>query len=108
MEIPQSENQYIEFKSERVSAKIFAEEVVAFANAEGGEIWLGVEDDRQVTGISRSYEEDVMNICRTGVIPPLQPSYQERVIKGVKVACIAISKGVDRPYYTSKNRYFIA
>ncbi|MCD4721406.1 MAG: putative DNA binding domain-containing protein [Desulfobacula sp.] len=107
MKIPKSENQYIEFKSERVSAKVFAEEVVAFANAEGGEIWLGVEDDRQITGISRSYEEDVMNICRAGVIPPLQPSYQEVVIEGAKIARIAIAKGVDRPYYTSKNRYFI-
>ena len=107
MGIPRSENQYIEFKSERVTAKVIAEEIVAFANAEGGEIWLGVEDDRQVTGITRSYEEDVMNICRTGVIPPLQPLYQEIDIEDVKIARIAISKGVDRPYYTSKNRYFI-
>ena len=107
MEIPQSENQYIEFKSERVSAKDLAEEMVAFANAEGGEIWLGVEDDRQITGISRSYEEDIMNICREGVIPPLQPTYQQIEIAGMIVACISISKGVDRPYYTSKNRYLI-
>ena len=107
MGIPRSENQYIEFKSERVTAKVIAEEIVAFANAEGGEIWLGVEDDRQVTGITRSYEEDVMNICRTGVIPPLQPLYQEIDIEDVKIARIAIAKGVDRPYYTSENRYFI-
>ena len=107
MEIPQSENQYIEFKSERVSAKNLAEEIVAFANAEGGEIWLGIEDDRQITGVSRSYEEDVMNICREGVIPPLRPTYQELEIEGVKVAHVSIAKGVDRPYYTSRNRYFI-
>ncbi|MCD6532988.1 MAG: putative DNA binding domain-containing protein [Deltaproteobacteria bacterium] len=107
MKIPRAENQYIEFKSEKVSAKKLAEEIVAFANGEGGEIWLGIEDDRQVTGISRSYEEDVMNICREGVIPPLRPSYQEMEIDNVKVACIEIPKGVDRPYYTSNNRYFI-
>ena len=105
--IPQSENQYIEFKSEKVSAKQLAEEIVAFANAEGGEIWLGVEDDRKITGITRSYEEDLMNICREGVIPPLCPTYQEMEIEGVMVAQIAIAKGVDRPYYTSRNRYFI-
>ena len=45
MNIPKSKNQYIEFKSERVSAKVLSEEIVAFANAEGGEIWLGVEDE---------------------------------------------------------------
>lgn len=43
--LPGGENQYIEFKSEAVKATTLAEEVVAFANSEGGEIWLGVEDD---------------------------------------------------------------
>ncbi|GAB6905578.1 Putative transcriptional regulator with HTH domain (fragment) [Desulfosarcina cetonica] len=109
MEIPQAENQYIEFKSEKVSAKNLAEEIVAFANAEGGEIWIGVEDDLQITGISRSYEEDIINICRSAVIPPLQPTYEEvdSEIKGIKIARISIPKGVDRPYYTSKNQYYI-
>ncbi len=107
MEIPQSENQYIEFKSERVSAKNLVEEIVAFANAEGGEIWLGIEDDRTVTGISRSYEEDVMNLSREGVIPPVSPLYQEVDVEGTTVARIVVAKGVDRPYYTSKDRYFI-
>ena len=109
LEIPKFENQYIEFKSERVSSKVLAEEIVAFANAEGGEIWLGVEDNREITGISRSYEEDIINICRTAVIPPLKPLYIEieDKIKGVKIARITIEKGVDRPYYTSKSRYFI-
>jgi ATP-dependent DNA helicase RecG len=107
IELPLMENQYVEFKSEKVTAKVLAEEIVAFANADGGEIWLGVEDDRQITGISRSYEEDVMNICREGVIPPLKPSYQQIEISGVFIACITIPKGVDRPYYTSKNRYLI-
>ncbi|WP_155321290.1 RNA-binding domain-containing protein [Desulfosarcina ovata] len=99
----------MEFKSEKVSAKNLAEEIVAFANAEGGEIWIGVEDDLQITGISRSYEEDIMNICRSSVIPPLQPTYEEMdsKIEGIKIARISIPKGVDRPYYTSKNQYYI-
>jgi len=52
---------YIEFKSEAVKATTLAEEVVAFADSEGGEIWLGVADDGSISGLSRSYEEDVMN-----------------------------------------------
>ena len=39
--IPQAENQYIEFKTEHVKAAELAEEMIAFANGEGGEIWLG-------------------------------------------------------------------
>ena len=105
--IPTSENQYIEFKSEQVSSKELAEEIVAFANAEGGEIWLGIDDDRRVSGISRSYEEDIMNICRTAVIPSLRPSYTEFEIDQKRIAKISIPKGLDRPYYTSKNKYCI-
>lgn len=105
--LPKSENQYIEFKSERASAKDLADEMVGFANGEGGEIWLGVEDDGKVSGLSKSYEEDVMNIARTTVIPPIHPTYQEHTIARKKVAKISVPKGVDRPYYTSKNRYYI-
>lgn len=107
MEIPKSESQYVEFKSEKVSAKDLAEEIVAFANSEGGEIWLGIEDDKQITGLSRSYEEDVMSICRSSVIPPIQTAYDEVVAKGKTVARVTIPKGVDRPYYTSRNRYLV-
>jgi len=107
MNIPETENQYIEFKTEQVSALDLAEEIVAFANSEGGEIWLGVEDDRRLAGLSRSYEEDVMNIGRTGVIPPINLSYQEYTFGEQRVARLIVPKGVDRPYYTSRNRYYI-
>ncbi|MDP2752332.1 MAG: ATP-binding protein [Rhodocyclaceae bacterium] len=109
---PNAENQYIEFKREETSAQTLAEEIVAFANGEGGEIWFGLDDQGQARGLSRDYEEDVMNICRTAVIPPLCPTYQVVQLQTsegvwVNVARISISKGADRPYYTSKNRYFI-
>jgi ATP-dependent DNA helicase RecG len=105
--IPGAENQYIELKSERVQAADLAEEIVAFANSEGGEIWLGVEDDGTLSGLSRSYEEDVMNICRTSCIPPLQPQYDEFEIDGRRVARVTIASGREKPYYTSCNRYYI-
>lgn len=107
IQLPKAENQYIEFKSEEVSAKDLADEMVAFSNAEGGEIWLGVENDKTISGIARSYEEDVMNLGRSVVIPPIHPIYQEYTLKRKKVAKISIPKGVDRPYYTSRNRYYI-
>jgi ATP-dependent DNA helicase RecG len=110
MNIPETENQYIEFKTEQVSPRDLAEEIVAFANSEGGEIWLGVEDDRRIAGLSRSYEEDVMNIGRSSVIPPINLSYHEYTFASngeQRVARIIVPKGIDRPYYTSRNRYYI-
>ena len=105
--IPESENQYIEFKSEKTKAMVLAEEIVAFANSEGGEIWLGLEDNGYASGLSRSFEEDVMNICRTSCIPPIVPEYESLNIDGKTVARISIPKGEDKPYYTTRNKYFI-
>lgn len=105
--IPERENQYVEFKLEAVSASELAEEMVAFANAEGGEIWLGVDDAGLAVGLSRSYEEDVVNICRSGCIPPIYPVYEPVMIAGRPVARIVIPKGPDRPYYTARNRYYL-
>jgi ATP-dependent DNA helicase RecG len=108
--IPKAENQHIEFKREDVTTQVLAEEIVAFANGEGGEIWLGVDDNGTAIGISRSYEEDIMNLCRSAVIPPIHPDYEEINIIGdntTKVARIKIDKGIDRPYYTSRNKYYI-
>lgn len=107
MDIPEAENQYIEFKRETVTARDLADEIVAFANAEGGEIWLGIEDDRRISGLSRCYEEDVINIGRSSVIPPINLNYIQETFGEQRVARIIVPKGVDRPYYTSRNRYYI-
>ncbi len=105
--IPARESQYVEFKLESVHAADMAEELVALANAEGGEIWLGVDDAGVARGLSRSYEEDVMNISRTACIPPIRPVYEALTVNGLPIARISVPKGPDRPYYTSRNRYYI-
>ena len=50
--IPDQESLTIEFKSDRkrLSDTELVEAVVCLANAEGGELWLGVEDDGTPTG----------------------------------------------------------
>jgi len=105
--IPEIENQYIEFKSEKVKAMTLAEEIIAFANSEGGEIWLGIEDDGSPSGLSRCYEEDIMNICRTNCIPPITPKYETLHVNNYDIAKVIIPKGKDKPYYTSNNKYYI-
>ena len=50
--IQSGENFYIEFKEEKVKAKDLGEEIVAFANSEGGTILIGVSDDGNITGIT--------------------------------------------------------
>ena len=51
--IPGNETLTVEFKSDRkrLPDTELVEAVVCLANAEGGELWLGVEDDGTPTGL---------------------------------------------------------
>lgn len=51
--IPSSESLTVEFKSDRkrLPDTELVEAVVCLANAEGGQLWLGVEDDGTPTGL---------------------------------------------------------
>jgi hypothetical protein len=51
--LPPAESLTVEFKSDRqrLSDHDLVEAIVCLANAEGGELWLGVEDDGTPTGL---------------------------------------------------------
>ncbi|MCD7816281.1 MAG: ATP-binding protein [Bacteroides sp.] len=49
MLLPDSENQYIEFKQSFNAATI--ETLVAFANSKGGTVYVGMEDNGDVKGV---------------------------------------------------------
>jgi hypothetical protein len=51
--LPPAETLTVEFKSDRkkLSDTDLVEALVCLANAEGGELWLGVEDDGTATGL---------------------------------------------------------
>ena len=48
--LKQGEGQFIEFKEE-FDAKSFSKEIVAFANSQGGRIFIGISDNTKIKGI---------------------------------------------------------
>jgi len=103
------ENSYVEFKKDTISPRHLAEEIVAFANSEGGRILLGVDDNGQRMGITRpDLEEWCLNICRTGVNPGLIPGFEMvRFPDHKDVAVLTIPKGMARPYQSSSGHYYV-
>ncbi|MGN0078624.1 MAG: ATP-binding protein [Coriobacteriales bacterium] len=59
--IPEKEALSVEFKSDRKSIgdAVIVSEVVALANTEGGDLYIGVEDDGTVTGAQESHRNPV-------------------------------------------------
>ncbi|WMM24315.1 ATP-binding protein [Tissierella sp. MB52-C2] len=106
--ISKGENPYIEFKEEKIKSNDLAGEIVSFANMEGGTIIIGVSDDGIIKGVlTEDIEEKIMNICRNNCIPNIIPIYKEISINGLKVVALTIPKGINKPYYTVDNKYYI-
>ncbi|WP_287127252.1 RNA-binding domain-containing protein [Desulfobacter sp.] len=107
--INQGENQFIEFKEQKVHPDSIAKEMAAFANTQGGTILIGVSDQTEICGVddSRNWEEWVANISRHNIIPAIQADCIIVEIEGKKIVAVDIPKGNDKPYQTNKNLYHI-
>lgn len=102
------ENFYIEFKEEQVKSKDLGEEIVAFANSEGGTILIGVSDSGEIKGVSNlKIEETIMNICRNNVVPNIIPNFETITIDEKNIVILGIPKGLSKPYSTVDNKYYV-
>lgn len=73
--LPKKETLTIEFKSDRnkLPDSEIIEAVVAFANTEGGELYIGMEDNGEVTGIHKKHENitAVSALIANNTVPPV-------------------------------------
>ncbi len=103
------EDSTIEFKRELPRREGLADEIAAFANANGGVILIGVEDDSEIIGISRQdldrTEKTVVEICRDN-IDPMVHIITEKLRMGNKNL---LKIGVPRSPFVHKtsNGYFL-
>ncbi|MBR4400850.1 MAG: putative DNA binding domain-containing protein [Synergistes sp.] len=73
--LPKKETLTIEFKSDinKLPDSEIIEAVVAFANTEGGELYIGMEDNGEVTGIHKKHENitAVSALIANNTVPPV-------------------------------------
>lgn len=100
------ESFFVEFKNDKVTTKGLAKEICAFSNTFGGYIFLGVEDDKNITGCTEWTEEKINNVIRDLINP--NPSFDiKKLIKnGQKIYVIRIDEGVNPPYITNSGIIF--
>ncbi|MFM1891981.1 MAG: hypothetical protein RLZ44_1058, partial [Pseudomonadota bacterium] len=86
----------VEFKSDRkrLPDQELVEAVVCLANAEGGELWLGVEDDGTPTGLHAEHRvlTGVPGLVAARTVPALAVTVEAVALNGVAVARIAVPK----------------
>ena len=84
------ENQYFDRKSARIKPNDAARHIVAFANAAGGKLVIGIEDDGEITGFRRSGSRDIEDFRHA----PLACCEPVPVVRAVEVA-VTNSRGED-------------
>lgn len=92
------ENEHTEFKS-KVSEDLY-KEVIAFANTDGGIVFVGVNDNGDVVGIDNI--DDTYTRITNGIRDSIQPDvtmFIRYILQDNKVIRIEVSEGSYKPYY---------
>jgi len=80
-------------------------EVIAFANSEGGNIYIGIKDDGRLIGVENVTKEmeRISNMIRDGIKPDLSSYISVELVEkeGFLLIKVAVLRGPRRPYHLS-------
>ncbi len=81
-------------------------EIIAFANCDGGKLYIGVRDDGTVVGLDDpdSVSLQISNMVRDAIKPDVTMFLHYKTIEenGKEIVAVDIQRGTDRPYYLAK------
>jgi ATP-dependent DNA helicase RecG len=110
--IQHGENLHTEFKTWPLHPDDMAAAMIAFANTDGGNVFLGVDDSGQVVGLA---EQDVDraaqfvdNVAFNNCAPPVTIVQETLLTEQARVVLVVqIPKGDQRPYRTNRGIYYV-
>ena len=96
-----TEGMRTEFKREY--AETIRKTVIAFANTEGGTIYVGIDDDGNVVGVEDvdDVQKKVVSSCRDGIAPDIMQfiALDNQIMDGKSIVIIIVQRGTSCPYY---------
>lgn len=102
MQFRESEN--VELKA--IVGDDMKKEIIAFANSNGGTIYVGVADDGAVLGVedADACALQISNMVRDAIKPDVTMfiHYETLDCDGKEIVAVRIQKGTNRPYYLAK------
>lgn len=109
--VSRGEDSRHQFKANITNATSLAEEIVAFSNSGGGRIFIGVNDDGSVRGLS---PEDISrlnnliaNAASQNVRPAVNPLTENVTHPNGTVLVVTIPDGLSKPYMDSKGAIMV-
>jgi len=114
--VSSQENQYLEKKSARVEPLDILKHLVAFANADGGSLVIGVEDNGEITGFNNSKARKIEEFKNIALIKlkdsPILPKYEIFDVKNKKgeedkILVISVEPAYDRVIKSYDNNVYL-
>ncbi len=104
--IQTGEGKYLEFKKTTPTPEKIAREIAAFANTNGGTILIGVDDYKNITGISAYFEEEFLLYKAAGdFCVPQVPIRIELVHTGpYDVMVVRVPEANKKPVYLKSSK----
>jgi ATP-dependent DNA helicase RecG len=101
------ETSFVQFKERVKVANSLEAEIVAFANAQGGSIVVGVADNGDITGLTKDEKEKygqlTSNIASQRISPPIGVLINAFLVAEKLVLVIEVPEGDSKPYLTKNS-----
>jgi len=103
------EDSFTEFKRDVSQRSDFAGEMIAFANTEGGQILVGVEDDGAISGVQNPHqtEETIISLARNNVNPPFIPLIDRNATDRGLVLVVNIPRRMGPPHENNSGQCYL-
>ena len=98
----ENESIFYELKNENIDGSKLAKEVAALSNTYGGYIFLGIDDDKTISGCTKWNEQRIHKTIYDTVIPTPNVDVRRFRIDGNTIYVIRIEEGSLPPYVTNK------
>ncbi|WP_146066945.1 AlbA family DNA-binding domain-containing protein, partial [Candidatus Venteria ishoeyi] len=100
--LTQGEDSRHQFKANITNVNALAAEFVAFSNAEGGYLLIGINDDGSMAGLTpediQQLNQLVSNAASQSVRPPINPFTENLSLPEGMIMVVKVERGISKPY----------
>jgi len=100
--LAQGEDSQHQFKENINNNDSLAQELIAFSNTLGGKLFIGVDDDGNIIGVTKAdihrINQMLSNVASENIKPAINPITEIKLIDEKIIMIIDVQKGINKPY----------
>lgn len=109
--LAQGEDSQHQFKKNINNAESLSAEMVAFSNSKGGQIFIGIEDNGGISGLTTEdvarLNQLISNAASQNVRPAINPTTQNMLTEKGLVLIIDVPAGINKPYQDNSGVFWV-